>query len=162
MKTGKSIDPKKLMLNASVKALMRTADKYANITMAELKRASGEELKEELKKLGIPYYETDIGEIGKREMDENGDTYNPVVAFLNKDITQKILIIKIDGFLRKKDLENLANLKIFCEIDGEGILPNTLTILDQKSENLLRESINKMNEDYKTKYNFIFHDIMYI
>jgi len=162
MKTGKNIDPKKLMLSASVKALMGTADKYANITMAKLKRASGEELKEELRKLGVPYYETDIKEIGKREMNENGDTYNPIVAFLNKDDTQKILIIKIDEFLRKKDLENLANLKIFCEIDGEGILPNTLTILDQKSEDLLKESIDRMNEDYKTKYNFIFHDIMYI
>lgn len=158
----KNIDTQKMMLNALIKALMNTADKYANITMAKMKKTSEEDLKKELKKMKIPFYETDINQINKKEIDENGEKYNPIVEFLNKNNTQKVFIIKINNILKKRDLEILANLKVFCEIDGEGILPNTLTILDLKIDDLLKESIDKMDKNHQIKYNFIFHDILFI
>jgi hypothetical protein len=156
---------KMLFFKGYLKGILETANKFTNLTFAELKRLDEKTLKQLLKEMEIPFYETNIRTLTKQEMDESGNIYNPIVNFIENSPEQKVLIVTIDHPLKKKELEMLADMKFYAEIDKFNIKPNTLVIINnaKNKKDIIKSAINKIrDEQKKEKLILIIHDILYI
>lgn len=158
MEKNKEKVKSKLKLNS----ILKTADKFADITFSKLVSMTKEELKKYLKTINVPYYEVNIKDIGKEEIDENGNLFNPIASFLNKNTEiPKILLINIDKPLKKRDFVTLRNIKIFREIGKEEIPHNVLVVLNDRKD-FFEKYKKTLSYGQKQKFLLVFSDLLKI
>jgi len=152
----------KLQQEMLLKAYLKNAEQFLDTSFVRFKRYNVNDLKNILKEKNIPYYEAELEKINKREIDaKDGESFNPIVSFINKDKKQKVLIINIKNPFRKKDFDALFNLKFFNEIDKEAILPNTLVFLNETEKDILENFYEKANNLYQQRYKSMMYGILY-
>ena len=151
---------KKEILRIFLKTLLKARNKQITPVMAKVINCDYDVLKEIVKEEGFSLCEANVKNVSVIEIDEKGNAFNPIISCMKKN--KKILLIRIDSFLKKREIDALFDLKIYGKLGVENVPSNVLILIYQEGKDFLKESVEKLSPFLREKYNFAFYDLLFV